>query len=150
MFLMSVNGVATSKDANPQSPRFEIENSYRSVSSHAGDSGFLLLQFWDASDASSRIKAATLSARLRTAPVAGMSYAGVYTGSDRNLFNAVAAADGMDLRNQFMLSESADADNIFAEFSLSTGNHTFLINPQGRIAAINPSMEEIEAIVARG
>lgn len=152
IFLMSVNGVAVDKNAKPQVPHFSFENSYGACSSDdiAGHGKYLLLQFWDASDASSRVnnrKFATLAEKVGND---SLEYVGVYTGSDKTLFKSAMAADGCEISKQYFLADKEDAANIYADFSLSSGNHTFLIAPDGRIAAINPTEEQIKTIENNG
>lgn len=149
MFLMSVNGAAVQMDANPQSPRFVIENNFGSVSSNRNSGEYLLIQFWNATDAQSRIKASQFDKLVNEHTFDNLQYAAVYTGEDRDLFKMVVSADDLDMRSQYMLSDSFEAGNISTEFSLSTGNHTFLINPQGRIVAINPTINDIESLIVK-
>lgn len=146
---MSVNGVAVDKNAKPQVPHFSFENSFGACSSDgiAGNGKYLLLQFWDSTDASSRVNNRKFASLADNAADGKIAYAGVYTGEDRTLFNSAVAADGCDSSRQYFLGGEKDAANIYADFSLSSGNHTFLIAPDGRIAAINPTAEQISSVV---
>lgn len=145
IFLMSVNGVVVEKNDNPLSPKFSIENNFGTCSSMGGsDNKYLLLQFWASTDAASRIKNKQWSGLAKECDN-NLKYAGVYMGKDKTLFDAAIASDGCDSAEQYFVNDKEKADNLYADFSLSTGNHTFLIAPNGRIVAVNPTAEEIKS-----
>lgn len=144
LFLMSVNGVAVDKDAKPLAPNFSVENEFGVCSVSKSDGKYLLLQFWDGTDAASRVKNIEASKLIASSKAdTNFEYAGIYTGSDKTLYEAALLNDDVDVKQQYFLGDDKDSANIYADYSLSSGNHTFLIAPNGRIVAINPSQEEI-------
>ncbi len=141
---MSVNGVAIDKNAKPLAPNFSIENDFGKISLNTYGGKYLLVQFWDGTDAHSRIKNIELS--KLSSENGNIEYAGVYTGEDSSLFHSSLTNDGVDVKQQYFLGTEEGKGHIYADYRMSTGNHTCLIAPNERIAAINPSAEEIEKI----
>lgn len=148
LFFMSTGGNAVSKDAPSRAPRFQIENSDGKLSYGDTDGRYTLLKFWNPTDAASRIENRQISAALKSGELKNIRYAGICTDNDASLMASTEKADNLDPKSQYMLSEAPDAGNIMADYSLSTGNHTFLISPDGRIAAVNPTVGEIKRITA--
>lgn len=127
-------------------PRYELENRFNTFSSDIYTGKYTLIQFWDSNDASSRIANKQL-AKLSQNHRDKLNYAGVYTGSDETLFASALKADKCDQSTQFNLSNSEVYNRLYADFSLASGNHCFLISPSGRIVAVNPSSSEIEHLI---
>lgn len=148
LFFMSTSGNAVSKDALARAPRLVVENDYGTLSTEKPRGNYIILNFWNPGDAKSRINNKQLASAADNGEINKVSYAGIYSGDDDSLAKSTIKSDGLNPEHQYMLSQAPDTDNIFSDYSLSTGNHTFLISPDGRVVAINPSLEEIKSITA--
>lgn len=104
---------------------------------HQGEN--VLLTFWSSSDAESRLANIHYD-RLSRLP--GVAYNHVSVNMDRSVsvFNTIVALDNLDRSAQF--STSADAqETISKSWRLDEGYHSFLIDKNGKIVAVDPDAD---------
>lgn len=147
VFLSSLKESSTTvSDRFASLPDFKIENSRGTSLLGAQGSKYLIVSFWDPTDAASRIANSHIDRHFR--PGGDVRFISINTGSDTTLADAVRKIDGLNPDCQYNLANQTDAPEIFAYYSLSTGNRIFIIGPDGKIRRINPTAEEIDSLLS--
>jgi hypothetical protein len=114
-------------------------NGLSPLQQHRGEN--LLLTFWSSVDAQSRLDNMRYDRLSRNQ---GGNYAHVSVNLDRSesVFNSIVAIDNLDRSAHF--GTSADShETIIKSWRLENGYHSFLIDPQGRIIAIDPDATQL-------
>ncbi len=105
---------------------------------------YVLVNFWDSSNAISRIATGEYDRFLRRGntnhPFALLS---VNTDSDPNMFHEIIKKDSLEGSTQFHITD-IKTKNMKSDYRLDHGFSSYLINPEGKIIAINPSVETLE------
>lgn len=101
---------------------------------HRGEN--ILLTFWSSADADSRLDNMRYD---RCSRQPGASFVHVSVNLDRSVsvFDAVVRIDDLNRSSQFSTSID-DQTDIIRAWRLDDGMHSFLLDPQGRIVAIDP------------
>lgn len=108
------------------------------------EKGYVLLSFWNSSDASSRLKCNSYAALAETDD--NLSLVAVnFDGSDA-LYHEVIRRDRLDPSSQYRV-EGVEATKIQELYHLSDGLKSFLINPEGRIIAVNPDTRMVRNLL---
>ena len=109
-------------------------NSLSPLQQHRGE--YILLTFWDSSDAQSRLDNMHYD---RLARQSGDAYVHVSVNLDRSVsvFNSIVAIDNLNRSAQFSTSVDVQ-DNIIKSWRLDEGYHSFLLDTNGNIVAIDP------------
>lgn len=120
-----------------QAPQLVLGNSNNDLSPlqlHRGE--HVLLTFWSSADAESRLDNMHYD---RLARQSGTAYVHVSVNLDRstNVFNSVVQLDNLDRSANYCTTLEAQ-EVIIKNWRLDSGFHSFLIDPQGRISAIDP------------
>ena len=107
---------------------------------------YVLLSFWSSTDAPSRVamnlyQKAASKGRISDSVVC----MAVNLDSSESLFREIVRRDGLDIKSQIGAAPS-DVDRIVTDFDLGAGYGTFLIDPEGRISALNPKIEDLNKI----
>lgn len=101
---------------------------------------YVLVNFWDSENAVSRIAAGEYDRYLRsktyTKPFTVLS---VNTDTDPKFFKEVVKKDNLDIATQFHITD-AKMKNLAADYRLNRGFSSYLINPQGKIISVNPTI----------
>lgn len=105
---------------------------------------FVLLNFWTASDAESRIKCSEYE-RL-AAEDNSLSIVSVNLDSSKALYREIVKRDGLDEYSQFHL-EGLQSDRVVDLYRLEGNLKSFLIDPDGRILAVNPDASEVNKYI---
>lgn len=148
LILFTAAGMRTYDAVNgAQAPVFRVERPDTVVSLDAMKGDWVLLQFWSSADAPSRIAAReyevldTLLSAGNTAT--GVQFRRLSVNLDRSvrLFREIMRRDGLKEESQFF----ADGDRsrqLNDAYHLDTkGMNAYLIDPEGKIVAENPSVE---------
>lgn len=124
-------------------PALSIQSSDSIVSLSDYKGKYLLLTFWASTDAPSRIRCNEYESLDH---VSGkINRLAINIDKNRRLFKEIVANDNLNPKFQLNLPKSQIAA-VIADFGLNKGLNSFLIDPQGRIMAINPSVEMIASI----
>ena len=109
-------------------------NGLSPLQQHRGEN--ILLTFWDSSDAQSRLDNMRYD---RLARQSGDAYVHVSVNLDRSVsvFNSIVALDNLNRSAQFSTSIDVQ-DNIIKSWRLDEGYHSFLLDTNGNIVAIDP------------
>lgn len=109
---------------------------------------YVLVNFWDSSNAVSRIAAGEYDRFLHSNPPHSFSLLSVNTDENPDLFREIVRKDRLDPTTQFHISE-AKAKNLSSDYRLDHGFSSYLIDPQGKIVAVNPSVNTLEKYLSR-
>ena len=142
----AVDGAKGSK-----APVFKIERADSLVQLDNLKGEWILLQFWSCADASSRLAAKEYS-RLSSAlcDASGQErfrHLAVNFDRSSSLFREIVRRDGLNAKSQFHVADDAMRGNLAKSYHLDAGMKAFLINPDGKIVAVNPSAETIKEAI---
>ena len=106
--------------------------------------GNILLTFWSSADVESRLSNKFYDSVSR---IEGVSFTHVSVNMDRSegVFNSVVALDSLDRTAHFSTSQDAQ-DVIIKSWRLEDGYHSFLIDAQGKIIAIDPDYNQLASL----
>lgn len=129
-------------------PVFAVTNDSATASVDKARGKYLLLNFWSSSDASSRIRCNQYEAFARAKGNDG-HYTSLSVNFDRseNLFKEIVRIDGMNAKTQFFV-QGEKAAKLISDYHLEDGYQSFLIDPEGRIIAKNPSTTLLTKLVS--
>ena len=104
---------------------------------------YVLLNFWTSSDADSRMKC-NLYDDI-TSDKDNLSLISVNLDSSSALYREIVKRDGLNTASQFHM-EGTQAAKIHEVYRLNKNLKSFLIDPTGRILAVNPDAQRLAAI----
>lgn len=103
---------------------------------------YVLVNFWDSNSAISRIAAGEYDRFLKETP-ANFKLLSINTDNNKKLFREIVKNDNLDSSTQFHIDE-VKTHNTKNDYRLEQGFSSYLINPQGKIVAVNPSVSTLE------
>ncbi|MDE6164663.1 MAG: redoxin domain-containing protein [Muribaculaceae bacterium] len=110
---------------------------------------YVLLTFWDCSRADSRLQVNRyqqwFDANKSTADSMNLSMMAVNLDSNPRRFEEIVKRDHLDSNRQFH-PEAEQLSLVVENFQLSAQPKTFLIDPDGRIIAVNPTTDQLSRI----
>jgi len=118
-------------------------NGLSPLQQHRGEN--VLLTFWSSVDAQSRLDNMRYD---RLSRQAGASYVHVSVNMDRSesVFNSIVVLDNLDRSAQFSASVDVQ-DAIIQSWRLNEGYHSFLLDGEGKILAIDPDEQTIYSVI---
>lgn len=130
-----------------QAPIFKVERTDSVVSLDDMRGHWVLLQFWSSSDARSRIAGKQYTAieqKLNDGQSAERFHLlSVNMDRSERLFREIVRRDNNnDEKTQFFVGRDR-AGEISAKYHLDRGLQSYLIDPQGKIVAVNPSLSTL-------
>lgn len=133
-----------------KAPLFQLDEEYDSRGGNfdlAGLSGrYVLLSFWSTTDAASRIAVADYDKMTRSMDEDLICRVSVNMDTNAALFHEVVRRDGLRERMHFRASGDK-AVELTGLYHLDKGYRTMLIDPAGRIVAVNPSSTQLTEIL---
>ena len=117
-------------------------NGLSPLQQHRGEN--ILLTFWSSADAESRLANLHYD---RLSREEGVGYTHVSVNLDRSLsvFNTIVTLDDLNRSAQFNTAVDIQ-DDIIRSWRLENGYHSFLIDAQGRIMAVDPDERMLAGI----
>lgn len=109
---------------------------------------YVLVNFWDSSNAVSRIAAGEYDRFLHANNGDSFSLLSINTDENPELFKEIVKKDNLDSSTQFHISD-AKARNLSENYRLDSGFSSYLIDPQGKIVAVNPSVTTLEKYLSQ-
>lgn len=109
---------------------------------------YVLVNFWDSSNAVSRIAAGEYDRFLHANPTSRFSLLSVNTDKNLELFREIVRKDHLDSSTQFHISD-AKARHLSHDYRPDNGFSSYLIDPEGKIVAVNPSVTTLESFLSR-
>ena len=110
---------------------------------------YVLVNFWDSRNAVSRIAAGEYDRYYKTHPQSGLKLLSVNTDMNPKLFNEIIRTDGLDSLTQFHIRD-IKARGLTPGYHPEGGYSSYLLNPSGKIIAVNPSVQSVQRIVSNG
>lgn len=111
------------------------------------DGNYVIVNFWNSSDAESRRAANVYRAWKRRVPAAKLKILGVNFDSSDGLFREIVRLDSLEPARQVHVDGPA-ADALRRDYGLRSGYGAVLIAPDGHIVATNPSDTDLDATLA--
>ncbi len=127
-------------------PDLTVDNSHSALSLSDLKGKYVLVTFWASSNAQSRISAARYDDFSKSLDEERFCLLSVNFDRSERLFREIVRRDNLSAKSQFYVSGS-NAETIFEKYHLGNGFQSFLINPQGKIVATNPSNDTLKKIV---
>lgn len=109
---------------------------------------YVLVNFWDSHNAVSRIAAGEYDRFFKAHRQNGLRLLSVNTDRNRTLFDEIVRTDGLDSLTQFHIAD-VKARGITPDYHPEDGYSSYLVNPSGKIVAVNPTLETIEKIIKK-
>lgn len=129
-------------DKGKDAPELSLSNGVSDFSLADMKGRYVLLDFWSAADASSRLKENKYNALDwgggKNEPV----WVSVNFDDDETLFQEIVNRDRLNDSTQYHV-EGREAAKIRSSYNLKDGYKSYLIGPDGKIVAINPAPEYI-------
>lgn len=127
-------------------PDLTVDNSHSALSLSDLKGKYVLVTLWASSNAQSRISAARYDDFSKSLDEERFCLLSVNFDRSERLFREIVRRDNLSAKSQFYVSGS-NAETIFENYHLGNGFQSFLINPQGKIVATNPSNDTLKKIV---
>lgn len=127
------------------------QSSPLSLDEHHGE--YVLLSFWSSTDPSSRMHNMNYDSAVRDidaeeAPgCKEIAFLSVNFDSSLPLARQIALRDSLPLENVANV-QGPEARRLIADYRLSDGFRAYLIDPEGRVVATNPSVETLRRAIA--
>lgn len=143
VFLTSLKGTEIEyASVGNKAPLFKVENEFGSSELQGMKGKYVIVNFWSSNDAKSRIENAMLDKSIANLQSEKLSLVSINLDEDKTLYSQIVKTDKLESRRQYSALD-ATVGNLFADYHLENGNNVFLINPDGMIEAINPSVSQL-------
>lgn len=106
----------------------------------------VLLTFWSSEMPASRIDANRYDSFARNADKERFCLLSVNFDRSERLFREIVRRDNLSAGSQFHV-EGTQAADITMAYNLSQGYHSFLIDPTGKVVAVDPTDETLRRII---
>lgn len=117
-----------------------------SLADFKGD--YVLVNFWATTDAESRIAAKGYDALARQSQGERFRHVAVNLDHSERLYREIIRRDGLDSKTHHH-ADATSAREIAGAWHLDNGLRAYLIDPAGKIIAVNPSHETLSRLTAR-
>jgi len=108
---------------------------------------WVILSFWSAADARSRMMQNQVAAYIRSREVPaqanGVEVVSVNFDHSERLMREIVRLDNLDENSQFHVDNGRDASVLRQSYRMNEGLRTFLINPAGEIVAADPTVADL-------
>ena len=131
---------------SPHLEAVSLQNSDRELTMADLRGKYVLINFWDSSNAMSRIAAGEYDRFFRNHRQRNLQLLSVNTDDNRRLFDEIVRTDGLDALTQYHIAD-VRARGITPDYHPEDGYSSYLLNPSGRIIAVNPTLSTIENII---
>lgn len=128
-------------------PKIEVRASDGTVVKPADTEGrFVIVNFWASRDAGSRIAANLYDSYVESAGEDRISLVSINFDDNLKLFREIVRRDGLNGESQFNVA-AAQRNEIVRRYALGSGLKSFLINPEGVIVAVNPTIDQLTMLM---
>lgn len=132
-----------------EAPAFVVERADSSLSLDGLRGKKVVLSFWSAADAQSRLDQNRLASAMRHAGEgSGTAVVSVNLDRSEKLMKEIASIDHLDEDSQFHVGDAAAARAIREVFEMADGLRTFIIDERGIIVKVDPSEKELAQALA--
>ena len=126
-----------------KAPHFEVKASDGTTVSPSDMQGrFVIVTFWASRDAGSRMAANLYEQYVESAGDERIGLVSVNFDDNQKLFREIVRRDGLKNESQFNVEPQCKSD-IIRKYSLESGMKSYLLDRNGVIVAVNPTIEQI-------
>ncbi|MCM1484393.1 MAG: peroxiredoxin family protein [Muribaculaceae bacterium] len=130
-----------------KAPDMTVANTYGTVSLSDMNGSYVLVTFWSADDAESRVAMGEYDALIKSGEgTRKLRLLAVNTDGNERLFREIVRLDGLDEKTQYR-AYGTNADDIESTFGTDSGIHSLLVSPEGDVLATNPDISTVKRIV---
>ena len=129
-------GVQSQPERGEMAPDFSVSRNDSTVRLHDLRGKYVLVDFWSSADANSRLKSNEYNT-LRVTDTGRLKRVSVNFDRSEELFNEIVTRDHLDPDQQYFAG-STDFDKLIQDYGVNQGYNSYLIDPQGKIIAVNP------------
>lgn len=108
---------------------------------------WVILSFWSAADAQSRLAQNEIAAFVRShsasVQAGGLEIVSVNLDSSERLMEEIVKIDNLDEDSQFRIDNASMASAVKEAYRMNAGLRTFVINPEGKLVAADPSKADL-------
>ncbi|MDE5720869.1 MAG: thioredoxin family protein [Paramuribaculum sp.] len=123
-------------------PSMTIENSDTTLSLAELKGRYVIVTFWSSADADSRLRAHRYDEAAKLLPQERFCFLSVNFDRSERLFREIVRRDNLSAENHIHV-DGSQANRIIHDYRLTEGFKSLLIDPKGRIVAMNPSIETL-------
>ena len=123
-------------------PSITIENSDTTLSLAELKGRYVIVTFWSSADADSRLRAYRYDEASKLLPQERFCLLSVNFDRSERLFREIVRRDNLSAENHIHV-DGSQANRIIHDYRLTEGFKSLLIDPKGRIVAMNPSIETL-------
>lgn len=123
-------------------PSMTIENSDTTLSLADMKGRYVIVTFWSSADADSRLRAYRYDEAAKLLPQERFCLLSVNFDRSERLFREILRRDNLSAENHIHV-DGSQANRIIHDYRLTEGFKSLLIDPKGRIVAMNPSIETL-------
>lgn len=132
-----------------QLPVFELQRADGGEFTSAEIKGrFVIVNFWASTDAASRIAANRFNSYVESSREEQIGLVSVNLDTNERLFRQIVRKDGLNSESQFF-AESGKISELIRKFELEKGLKSFLVDPTGKIVAVNPTVETLAGFTGK-
>lgn len=125
-------------------PNFDIENDSKKMELQQLKGQYVLLSFWESTDAKSRI--ANLQYDRAVRDLSDVEYVAINFDASYGVYQEILKNDGLDVTTQFYDCNGRES-KLYSRYSLSQGMKTVLLDKSGKVVAENPNPHELNRIM---
>ena len=112
---------------------------------------WVILSFWSAADARSRLAQNDVAAFMRShqtlAQACGVEVVSVNLDRSERLMEEIVEIDNLDENSQFRIDNASMAEYALQAYRMNEGLRTFIINPDGELVAADPSVADLRKVI---
>lgn len=109
---------------------------------------YVMLTFWDSTDPKSRIAANTYTSLARRgASNERLKVLSVNFDRSERLYREIVRHDGLEDALNVNIAPGQARETLAAAWNLKSGMKSYLIDPQGKIVAVNPTKDQVKKII---
>lgn len=144
VFAVRVNREDTDPKALPHIDTALNANDTVDISSLRGH--YVLVNFWNSHNAVSRIAASEYDKFMETHKRLNLRLLSVNTDTDTKLYKEIVNHDGLNPLTQYHISDTRVHGHA-PSYQADEGYASYLLDPQGQVVAVNPTVESLDDIV---
>lgn len=129
-------GVNSQPDMGEMAPDFAVTRNDSTMSLHDLRGKYVLLEFWSSADANSRLKSNEYN-MLPITDAGRLKRLSVNFDRSEELFKEIVSRDHLHPEEQYFAGYT-NLDKIIQDYGVNQGYNSYLIDPQGKIIAVNP------------
>lgn len=132
-----------------QAPTVVVERGDTAASLQSMRGKQVVLSFWSAADAESRVMQTKLAALVRRAGAGAGNVEVMSVNFDRSegLMNEIVNLDNLDTSSQYYVGSTDQAQAMRQAYEMQQGLRTFIIDAEGRIAVADPTDSQLARLM---